>query len=144
MNSTIDFSLFIGQMVKDIEVDSRSPYLKFRFGALHVECFWRVRNREYLLYGKDDPQALERLRQDLLGRTVTNVWHAEFPSDLVVEFDGNLYLDAVCSGTQGESWQMTRPDGFFLVAGPSGRYTFWEPELELEIPCGSEEEPHDS
>ncbi len=130
MNSTIDFSRFLGQVVKDVEIDNSTPSLKFNFGTLHVECFWRVRNREYMRYGKLDQQALVRLRQDLVGRTITRLIHTDFPSDLQVEFDGELYLDAICSSAETESWLLTRPDGFFLVAGSSGRYTFWEPEFE--------------
>ncbi|TCP59128.1 hypothetical protein EV586_101344 [Tumebacillus sp. BK434] len=132
MNSAIDFSLFAGQVVKAVATGSLTPQIKFSFGSLHVECFWRLRNREYLLYGKHDPQALFRLADDLSGRTVNLVSHREFPSDLTVEFEEGLCLEVLCSGSETENWQLTRPDGFFLVAGPRGRYTFWEPELVQE------------
>lgn len=132
MNSAIDFSLFAGQAVKAVDTDSLTPQIKFSFGSLHVECFWRVRNREYMLYGKHDPQALLRLAEDLSGRTVTSVLHREFPSDLTVELDADLYVEVLCSCSESDNWHLTRPDGFFLVAGPGGRYTFWEPELLQE------------
>ncbi|WP_157729508.1 hypothetical protein [Tumebacillus algifaecis] len=85
------------------------------------------------MYGKYDAEALPRLRQDLMGCTVTAVLHREFPSDLTVELRDDLYLEVICSSTLSDNWQLTRPDGFYLVASPSGRYTFWEPELKIDI-----------
>ncbi|UOF89058.1 DUF6188 family protein [Fodinisporobacter ferrooxydans] len=112
------------------------PNISFENGSLYIQSFWRLRDKEKIIVGCQqrktgrstyEKDAFEEMKRNLIGKSITNVFHMELSSDLIVEFDNVLYLDVYSDSSQYESWQLSGSNGFLLVACPGGGYAFWEP-----------------
>lgn len=124
--SEVDISFLKGQKPVEIEpFSNESAEFGMFFGngaVLTVECFWRLRNKDIVVVGRDDrkteyPQsrdAMEELTKHLTGKTVTNAYWF-MTDDLVMEFENSIYLDVISSYAIYESWQLSGPNDFMAV-----------------------------
>ncbi|NOV04834.1 hypothetical protein [Paenibacillus planticolens] len=130
--SNINFSYFVGQKVTDVPIE---PDLSFRIifesGWLMIECPWRIRQLEVAVGRSDCVSAPNKysystVRQFLEGKKITNVYHFEFISDLIVEFDKDIYLELFHDSSYFEGWQLQGYNDFLLVSLPGGNYSNFE------------------
>ncbi|MDI7741172.1 hypothetical protein QMK38_04080 [Lysinibacillus fusiformis] len=128
--SHIDFTYFIGQKAIEINTEKNSPFgVSFEQGNLTVECPWRIRvSREVAIGYSDCLQApgqysYKNVEKILLGKRITEIFHYEGISDLVVEFEGDIYLEVFHDSNYFEGWQLRGDNGLFLFTLPGGSYS---------------------
>jgi hypothetical protein len=128
--SNIDFKFFIGQKVTGVNTDKNLPLgMIFETGSLIVECPWRLLVKNEIAIGYSDCiQAPERyshknVKKILMGKRIVNILHFEKISDLVVEFEGGIFLELFHDSNYFEGWQLSGDNGFYLLSLPGGSYS---------------------
>ena len=100
--SSIDFSLFIGQIVVEVNTDKNIAFgMTFESSYLTIECPWRICASNEVLLGYSDiihsngkftHKNAEKL---LLGKKIVNIFHFEEIADLMI--DGcNMGIKSIC------------------------------------------------
>ena len=125
--SSIDFSLFIGQTVVEVNTDKNIAFgMTFESSYLTIECPWRIRASNEVLLGYSDiihskgKFTHKHAEKILLGKRIINMVHFEEVADLIVEFEDNIYVELYHDSTYFEGWQLGADNGFLLVSLPGG------------------------
>ena len=128
--SNIDFKYFIGQKVTEVNTEKNLPLgMAFETAGLTIECPWRLQVSNEIVIGYSDcVQAPERyshknVEKILMGKRIMNILHFEVISDLIVEFEGNIYLELFHDSSYFEGWQLQGENGFYLFTLPGGTYS---------------------
>ncbi|WP_245975445.1 hypothetical protein [Oceanobacillus chungangensis] len=128
--SNIDFTYFIGQKVTEVNTEKNLPLgVAFETAGLIIECPWRLQASNEVLIGysdciqKPDGYSHKNVEKILLGRRIINIIHFEGISDLVVEFEGSIYLELFHDSNYFEGWQLRGDNGFYLFTLPGGTYS---------------------
>ena len=128
--SNIDFKYFIGQKVTEVNTEKNLPLgMTFDTAGLIIECPWRVQVSNEVVIGYTDCiQASDRyshksVESILLGKRILNILHFVGISDLVVEFEGSIYLELFHDSNYFEGWQLSGENGFYLFTLPGGTYS---------------------
>ena len=128
--SNIDFKYFIGQKVTEVNTEKNLPLgMTFDTAGLIIECPWRLQVSNEVVIGYTDCiQASDRyshksVESILLGKRILNILHFEGISDLVVEFEGSIYLELFHDSNYFEGWQLSGENGFYLFTLPGGTYS---------------------
>ncbi|MGM9922829.1 MAG: hypothetical protein ACI35R_01095, partial [Bacillus sp. (in: firmicutes)] len=121
---------FIGQKVTEVNTEKNLPFgIAFETAGLIVECPWRLQVSNEVAIGysdcieSPDKYSHKNVEKILLGKRIANILHFEKVSDLVVEFEGNIYLKLFHDSNYFEGWQLRGDDGFYLFALPGGHYS---------------------
>ncbi|MEK3796833.1 DUF6188 family protein [Peribacillus sp. FSL H8-0477] len=128
--SEIAFNYFIGQKVIEVDTDKNLPLgLALEAGHLNIECPWRLQVLNTVAIGYSDciqsPEnySHKNVKKILFGKRIVNILHFEAISDLVVEFEGNIYLELFHDSSFFEGWQLQGDNGFYLFTLPGGSYS---------------------
>lgn len=128
--SNLDFKYFIGQKVTEVNTEKNLPLGRtFDTAGLIIECPWRLQVSNEVVIGYTDCiQASDRyshksVESILLGKRILNILHFEGISDLVVEFEGSIYLELFHDSNYFEGWQLSGENGFYLFTLPGGTYS---------------------
>ncbi|MEK5207280.1 DUF6188 family protein [Psychrobacillus sp. FSL H8-0510] len=128
--SNLDFKYFIGQKVTEVNTEKNLPLgMTFDTAGLIIECPWRLQVSNEVVIGYTDCiQASDRyshksVESILLGKRILNILHFEGISDLVVEFEGSIYLELFHDSNYFEGWQLSGENGFYLFTLPGGTYS---------------------
>ncbi|MFC7686448.1 hypothetical protein [Ureibacillus sp. GCM10028918] len=128
--SKLDFNYFIGQKVTEVNTQKKHPFLmSFEWGGLTVECPWRLRVSNEVAIGYSDclqapgEYSHKNVRNILMGKRITNIFHYEEISDLVVEFEESIYLELFHDSNYFEGWQLRGDNGFYVFSLPGGSYS---------------------
>ncbi|WP_298469131.1 DUF6188 family protein [uncultured Psychrobacillus sp.] len=128
--SNVDFKYFIGQKVTEVNTEKNLPLgMTFDTAGLIIECPWRLQVSNEVVIGYSDCiQASDRyshksVENILLGKRIMNILHFEGISDLVVEFEGSIYLELFHDSSYFEGWQLSGENGFYLFTLPGGTYS---------------------
>lgn len=103
--------------------------MAFESAGLIIECPWRLQVSNEIVIGCSDcVQTPERfshknVEKILMGKRIMNILHFEVISDLVVEFEGNVYLELFHDSSYFEGWQLRGDNGFYLFTLPGGTYS---------------------
>lgn len=128
--SNIDFKYFIGQKVTEVNIERNSPLgMAFETAGLIIECPWRLQVSNEIAIGYSDcVQSPDRyshknVKNILMEKRIMNILHYEEISDLVVEFEGSIYLELFHDSNYFEGWQLRGENGFYLFSLPGGSYS---------------------
>lgn len=128
--SNIDFKYFIGQKVTEVNTEENLPLgMAFETAGLIIECPWRLQVANEIVIGYSDcHQSPERyshkdVEKILMGNRIMNILHFEEIADLIVEFEGSIYLELFHDSNYFEGWQLQGDNGFYLVSLPGGSFT---------------------
>lgn len=128
--SNIDFKYFIGQKVTEVNTEKNVPLgMTFDTAGLIIECPWRLQVSNEVVIGytdciqASDRYSHKRVENILLGKRILNIIHFEGISDLVVEFEGSIYLELFHDSNYFEGWQLSGENGFYLFTLPGGTYS---------------------
>ncbi len=128
--SNINFKYFIGQTVIEVNTEKNVPLgMAFEKAGLIIECPWRLKVGNEITIGYSDCiYASDRythkdVKKLLMGKRITNIFHFEEISDLIVEFEGNIYLELFHDSSFFERWQLRGDNGFYLFSLPGGSYS---------------------
>lgn len=128
--SKIDFHYFIGQKVTEVNTEKNQPLgMSFERGDLTIECPWRLRVSAEVAIGYSDclqapgEYSHKNVEKFLIGKSITNILHYEEISDLVVEFEGSIYLELFHDSNYFEGWQLRGDNGFYVFTLPGGSYS---------------------
>lgn len=128
--SNIDFNFFVGQKVIEVNTEENLPLgMTFEMSALIIECPWRIQVVNEVLMGYSDclhsPERYSHkdVEKILIGKRIRNIFHFEKISDLIIEFEGNLYLELFHDSNYFEGWQLQGDNGLYLVSLPGGSFT---------------------
>lgn len=128
--SNIDFKYFIGQKVTEVNTEENLPLgITFETAGLIIECPWRIQVADEIAIGYSDCiQSPERyshkdVEKVLMGKRIMNILHFEEISDLIVAFEGSIYLELFHDSNYFEGWQLQGDNGFYLFSLPGGSYS---------------------
>ena len=128
--SSMDFSYFISQTVKEIVMDKNLPIkIVFESAVLTIECPWRLQVANQIAIGHSDflyaPEKYSYLNLEkiLLGKKIQSIVHFEGISDLILEFEDQTYLELFHDSNYFEGWQLQGDSGFYLFTLPGGSYS---------------------
>lgn len=128
--SNIDFKYFIGQKVTEVNTEENLLLgMAFETAGLVIECPWRLQVANEITIGYSDClQSPERyshkdVEKVLMGKRIMNILHFEEIADLIVEFEGSIYLELFHDSNYFEGWQLQGDNGFYLVSLPGGSYS---------------------
>ena len=123
----------IGRTVGRVQLNEPTQW-SFSFGpgvAIGVECPWRllrdgavsISSQDHLQrYGLPAPLDAAGVATSLLsGHAVTSVAVRQGSADLVLSFGGGLRLEIIPFSSGYESWGVTTPSGFYVVAQGGGQ-----------------------
>ena len=129
--SNIDFKYFIGQKVTEVNTEKNVPLgMTFDSAGLIIECPWRLLVSNEINIGytdciqSSDKFSHKNVKGILKEKKIVNILHFENISDLVVEFEGNIYLELFHDSTYFEGWTLSGDNGFYLFTLPGGTYDF--------------------
>ncbi|QCR31178.1 DUF6188 family protein [Lysinibacillus sp. SGAir0095] len=128
--SKLDFQYFIGQEVTEVNTEKNYPFgVSFERGVLTIECPWRLRVSSEVAIGYSDclqapgQYSHKDVEKILMGKRITNIFHYEEISDLVVEFEGKIYLELFHDSNYFEGWQLRGENGMYVFTLPGGAYS---------------------
>lgn len=131
--SDIDFGLFIGQKVTAVNTERNLPLgVTFERGTSIIECPWRLQIANEIVVGYSDclsaPERFSHkdVEKVLMGKRIVNILLFEEIADLIIEFEGDIYLEMFHDSNYFEGWQVQGDDGFHLFSLPGGSYTWVE------------------
>ncbi|PSL41032.1 hypothetical protein B0H99_103166 [Planomicrobium soli] len=131
--SAIDFEFFIGQKVTEVNTEKNAPLgMTFERATSIIECPWRLKVVKEIVVGYSDclysPKRFSHkdVEKVLLGKKIINILLFEEIADLIIEFEGNTYLEVFHESAYFEGWQLQGDNGFFLFSLPGGSYTWTE------------------
>lgn len=129
--SNIDFKSFIDQKVTEVNTEKNVPLgMSFETAGLIIECPWRLQVANEIAIGYSDclhsPKRYSHkdLEKVLIGKRIMNILHFEEIADLIIEFEGGIYLELFHDSNYFEGWQLQGDNGFCLVSLPGGSYTY--------------------
>ncbi|MEK9198443.1 hypothetical protein ACH0B5_11865 [Ureibacillus sp. 179-F W5.1 NHS] len=127
--STIDFHYFIGQKITEVNTEKNVPFgMEFESGSLIIECPWRILTSNEVVIGysdclqSPDQYSYKEVEKILTGKRIVNIFHFEHISDLVLEAEGNIYVELFHDSNYFEGWQLRGDNEFYLVSLPGGSY----------------------
>ncbi|WP_153730759.1 hypothetical protein [Sporosarcina obsidiansis] len=122
--SEYTFSTLIGRRVLNVAVKTDDRFIvQFENGSLMIECAWRIRNTETILFGDSDLQSnavkWHEIQDLLIKRTIQDVqlWH-NCPF-LMVQLD-DVFLDVFHSSSLFEGWSITDDEDHYLFSDHGG------------------------
>ena len=140
MNS-FDFSWMISRTIQEVRFDEPTQW-SFSFEpsiGIGAECPWRllqdghvaISSEDHLQqYGLPAPLNAAAVASELLGsRPVTHVEVREGTADLLLEFSGGFRLEIIPISRGYESWGVTTPSGFQVIAQGGGQLCGWQAQI---------------
>lgn len=127
--SNIDFSFYIGQKVTNVHTKKDETFaIVFEKASLMIECPWKLIVSDEIVIGCTDcdqstaNHPYKKVKTILMEKRILNIYHYEGISDLMVEFEGTIYLELFHASSQYEGWQLHAENGDCLVSLPGGDY----------------------
>ena len=137
MSDTFDFSWMVGRTICSVVLNEPTQW-SFSFGpgvGIGAECPWRLLKDGYVTissedhlqqYGLPAPLDAAAVASDTLGSLpVLRVEVKEGTADLLLEFAGGLRLEFIPISSGYESWGVTTPSGFQVIAQGGGQLSGW-------------------
>jgi len=137
MSDSFDFSWMVGRTIIGVALNEPTQW-SFSFGpgvGIGAECPWRllkdgrvaISSEDHLqLYGLPAPIDAAAVAVDTLAsRAITHVEVKDGTADLVLEFADGLRLEFLPISSGYESWGVTTPSGFQVVAQGGGQLSGW-------------------
>lgn len=133
MSGSIDFSWMVGRLISSVQLNGPTQWsFSFEPGvAIGAECPWRllqgghvaISSEDHLQqYGLPAPLDAAAVAASLLSaHSVTLVEVKEGTADLLLEFAGGLRLEFIPMSSGYESWIVTTPSGFQVIAQGGGQ-----------------------
>lgn len=132
--SNIKFDFFIGQRVTEVNTEKNAPLgMTFERATSIIGCPWRLRLATEILVGYSDclyaPERFSHkdVEKVLLGKKIKHIFLYEEIADLIIEFEGNIYLELFHESNYFEGWELQGDNGFHLYSLPGGSYALDEP-----------------
>ncbi|SKA92660.1 hypothetical protein [Sporosarcina newyorkensis] len=123
--SKYTFSTLLGQRILDVDVQAAPRFIvQFENGRLMIECAWRIRNTETILFGHADMDvngmSWKDLQDLLINKTIQDVQLWENCPFLMVQLD-DLFIDVFHSSTLFEGWSITEDGDHYLLSDHGGQ-----------------------
>ena len=138
MSDSFDFSWMVGRAIQSVKLDEATQW-SFCFESnvgIGAECPWRlIKNGQVTISSEDHrqqyglPASLDAaaVATDLLGScSVLRVEVKEGTLDLLLDFQGGLRLEFIPISSGYESWGITTPSGFKIIAQGGGQLSGWQ------------------
>jgi hypothetical protein len=137
MSDKFDLNWIIGRSIVAVRLNEPSQWLfelepKINIGA---ECPWRIlKNGQIQIssedhlqkYGLPTPLDAGTFATELLGsHTITNIEIRNSTADLLIKFTDELQLEIIPFSSWYESWGISTPSGFRIVAQGGGQLSGW-------------------
>ncbi|WP_223702580.1 hypothetical protein [Sutcliffiella deserti] len=120
--SDINFEQLIGQKVTGIDSDGHF-IITLEKGAIIIECPWRIRDAEAIMYGETDIRSNQLdwkpIKEVLIGKTIIDVQLYEHCPLLIVQCD-NIFLDVFHASSYFDGWTLTDEEDFYLFSMHGG------------------------
>lgn len=128
----INLERFIGRKV--IEINEMFPILTFdKGGYLTIECSFRLRDNKLILVGcgeyrleKTHKESHDKLSNLLLGKSIKQISFIPPVSDLIIDFENELFLELFSDSNILESWTLSDGKGFELISATAGQSCLFE------------------
>lgn len=137
MSDSFDFSWMIGRTIIGVSLNEPTQW-SFSFGlgvGIGAECPWRllkdgrmaISSEDHLQqYGLPAPIDAAAVATDTLAsRAIVQVEVKDGTADLVLEFADGIRLEFLSISSGYESWGVTTPSGFQVVAQGGGQLSGW-------------------
>jgi len=133
-----DFSWMIGRTIREVRLNGPTQWLfSFEPGiGIGVECPWRLLQDGHVTISSEDhlqqyglPAPLDAVAtaSGLLGPCpVSHVEVRDGTADLILEFGGSLRLEVLPISSGYESWSVSTPSGFQVIAQGGGQLSGWQ------------------
>ncbi|MGY0613464.1 hypothetical protein [Luteimonas sp. A501] len=138
MSDSFDFSWLVGRTISSVALNEPTQW-SFFFGSgvgIGAECPWRllkdgrvaISSEDHMQqYGLPAPLDAAAVATETLGsHPVVRVEVKEGTSDLFLEFAGSLRLEFLPISSGYESWGVTTPSGFQVIAQGAGQLAGWQ------------------
>ncbi|OGU19937.1 MAG: hypothetical protein A2580_02910 [Hydrogenophilales bacterium RIFOXYD1_FULL_62_11] len=134
---SFDFSWMVGRTIREVRFNEPTQWsFSFEPGiGIGVECPWRllqdgrvaISSEDHLQqYGLPAPLDAAAVASDRLSsRSVTRVEVRDGTADLILELGGSLRLEIIPISSGYESWGVSTPSGFQVVAQGGGQLCGW-------------------
>jgi hypothetical protein len=135
---SFDLSWMVGRTIQEIRLNEPTQWA-FLFEAgigIGAECPWRLLQDGRVAISSEDHlqqyglparlDAAEEAYQLLGARPVTSVEVREGTADLILGFGDNLRLEFLPISSGYESWVVTTPSGFQIIAQGGGQLAGWQ------------------
>lgn len=121
-DSKVDFKDFIGQRIIAIDTEIHL-IIQLEKGAITIECPWRIRNVDVILFGETDIQSNQgqwkTVKGLLVGKTIEDVQLFEQCPFLIVQcYD--LFLDVFHASFFFDGWALTDEENFYMFSMHGG------------------------
>jgi hypothetical protein len=137
MSDSFDFSWMVGRTIIGVALNAPAQW-SFSFGTgigIGAECPWRLLKNGRVAISSEDhlqeyglPTPLDAAviaTETLLSRPLVRVEVKEGTADLILEFTGVLRLEFFPMSSGYESWGVTTPYGYRVVAQGGGQLAGW-------------------
>jgi hypothetical protein len=134
---SFDFSWMVGRTVDAVRLNEPTQWV-FSFApgiGIGAECPWRLLRKGSVAIGSEDhlqqyglPAPLDAAAvaaESLGSHQVTRVEVRDGTADLILEFTGELRLEFIPISSGYESWGVTAPSGFQVIAQGGGQLSGW-------------------
>ena len=134
---SFDFSWMVGRTIGEVRLNEPTQWaFSFEPGiGIGAECPWRllrdgcvaISSEDHLQqYGLPAPLDAAAVAADTLAHhPVTAVEVRDGTADLVLQFTGGLRLEFIPISSGYESWGVTTPSGFQVIAQGGGQLSGW-------------------
>jgi hypothetical protein len=135
--SNFDFSWMVGRTINNVALNEPTQW-SFSFEprvGIGAECPWRllrdgrvvISSEDHLQqYGLPTPLDAAAVASDALaGASVLRVEVREGAADLLLDLSGGLRLEFIPISSGYESWSVTTPSGFQVIAQGGGQLSEW-------------------
>ncbi|MBP3952544.1 hypothetical protein [Bacillus suaedae] len=120
--SKVTFKDFIGQQITAIDTEIHL-IIQFEKGSITIECPWRIRNADVILFGGTDIQSNQgqwkTVKELLVGKTIEDVQLFEQCPFLIVQCD-DLFLDVFHASSFFDGWTLTDEEDFYMFSMHGG------------------------
>ena len=138
MSGEFDFSWIVDRPIVAVRLNEPSQWV-FEFEpsiGIGAECPWRIlkngsiqiSSEDHLQqYGLPAPLDAAAVATNLLNsHTVTHVEILDGTTDLIIKFTDGLQLEIIPFSIGYESWSISTPSGFQIVAQGGGQLSGWQ------------------
>ena len=135
--SDFDFSWMVNRTIRSVALNEPTQW-SFSFGpriGIGAECPWRLLKDGRVVISSEDhlqqyglPAPLDAAAvasEALASAPVTRVEVKEGTADLLLDFSGGLRLEFLPISSGYESWGVTTPSGFQVIAQGGGQLSGW-------------------
>ncbi|WP_200348929.1 DUF6188 family protein [Halochromatium glycolicum] len=137
MTEPFDFSWMVGREIAVVQLSEPDQWV-FGFEAsvgIGAECPWRILKNGVIAISSEDHKqqyglaapldAAEVAAEILASHAISQVEVREGTADLVIKFSGGLRLEVIPISSGYESWGITAPSGYQVVAQGGGELSGW-------------------